>query len=228
MLVVHPERLVMPPGRLLLLIFALVFLATFVQFGVIRIAFEKLGLSQESAYLLLIVTLVGSMINLPLFSVKAQAPAGEAPQEKLSRLLGLPRQPFLGRTLITVNVGGAVTPVAFSVYLLLNNPLAPIDVVVAVCIVAAISYLTSAPIPGIGIGMPLLVAPLASALTAVSLDPVHAAPLAYIGGTLGVLIGADLLRLREVRKLGAPVASIGGAGTFDGIFLTGLISVLLA
>lgn len=214
--------------RLLLLIFALVFLATFVQFGVISIAFEKLGLSQDSAYLLLIVTLLGSMINLPLFSVAAEAPAGEAPQQRIARLLGLPRVPFLGRTVIAVNVGGAVTPVAFSVYLLLSNPLAPIDIVAAIAVVAAISYLASAPIPGIGIGMPVLVAPLAAALTAVSLNSEHAAPLAYIGGTLGVLIGADLLRLREVRKLGAPMASIGGAGTFDGIFLAGLIAVLLA
>ena len=54
-----------------------------------------------------------------------------------------------------------------------------------------------------------------------------APPLAYISGTLGVLIGADLMRLRDVRKLATPFASIGGAGTFDGIFLTGIIAVLL-
>jgi uncharacterized membrane protein len=30
-----------------------------------------------------------------------------------------------------------------------------------------------------------------------------------------------------VQGLGAPVASIGGAGTFDGIFLTGVLAVLL-
>jgi uncharacterized membrane protein len=28
--------------------------------------------------------------------------------------------------------------------------------------------------------------------------------------------------------MGAPVASIGGAGTFDGIFLTGILAVLIA
>jgi len=28
--------------------------------------------------------------------------------------------------------------------------------------------------------------------------------------------------------MGAPVASIGGAGTFDGIFMTGIVAVLLA
>ena len=51
--------------------------------------------------------------------------------------------------------------------------------------------------------------------------------LAYISGVMGVLIGADLMRLRDVLKMGAPMASIGGAGTFDGIFITGLIAVLL-
>lgn len=43
-----------------------------------------------------------------------------------------------------------------------------------------------------------------------------------------MLIGADLLNLGAVRGLGAPVASIGGAGTFDGIFVTGILAVLLA
>ena len=216
------------PVRLLFLLFAVIFLATFIQFGVVSIAFEKLGLSQDSAYLLLLVTLAGSMINLPLFSVAAQAPATEAPRQRLSRLLGLPQAPFLGRTLIAVNVGGALVPVAFSLYLLLHHPLAATTVTTAVTVVAAISYLTSAPLPGVGIGMPILVAPLAAALTAELLAPEQAAALAYIAGALGVLVGADLLRLSEVKKLGAPVASIGGAGTFDGIFLSGLIAVLLA
>ncbi len=214
--------------RLLFLLFAVIFLATFIQFGVVSIAFEKLGLSQDSAYLLLLLTLAGSMINLPLFSVAAQAPATEAPHQRLSRLLGLPQAPFLGRTLIAVNVGGALVPVAFSLYLLHHHALATTAVTTAVAIVAAISYLTSAPIPGVGIGMPILVAPLAAALTAELLAPEQAAALAYIAGALGVLVGADLMRLSEVKKLGAPVASIGGAGTFDGIFLSGLIAVLLA
>ena len=51
---------------------------------------------------------------------------------------------------------------------------------------------------------------------------------AYVAGTTGVLIGADLLRINDIRQLGAPSASIGGAGTFDGIFLTGIVAVLLA
>ncbi|UCF95656.1 MAG: DUF1614 domain-containing protein [Desulfobacterales bacterium] len=42
------------------------------------------------------------------------------------------------------------------------------------------------------------------------------------------MIGADLLNLDALQGLGAPVASIGGAGTYDGIFLTGIVAVLLA
>ncbi|MDP2762168.1 MAG: DUF1614 domain-containing protein, partial [Sideroxyarcus sp.] len=71
-------------------------------------------------------------------------------------------------------------------------------------------------------------APIAAALFASFLDPQQRAPLAYIGGTLGVLIGADLLRLNDIRKLGVSFAAIGGAGTFDGIYVTGLLAVLLA
>lgn len=78
--------------RLLLLMIAVIFLATLVQFGIVSIAFEKLGLSQGSAYLLLLMTLFGSMINLPLFSVAAEPVAIEPQQQKLYRLLGLPRR----------------------------------------------------------------------------------------------------------------------------------------
>jgi uncharacterized membrane protein len=52
--------------------------------------------------------------------------------------------------------------------------------------------------------------------------------LAYVIGSLGTLIGADLMNLGNIQGLGAPIASIGGAGTFDGIFLTGILAVLLA
>ncbi len=55
----------------------------------------------------------------------------------------------------------------------------------------------------------------------------YCAQIAYIGGTLGTLIGADLLHLHRVSGVGAPVVSIGGAGTFGGVSLTGLVSVAL-
>ena len=84
------------------------------------------------------------------------------------------------------------------------------------------------PVPGVGIAEPMFIPPLVTAVVALAISRNHAAPLAYIAGSLGTLIGADLLNLQRIHGLGAPVASIGGAGKFDGIFLTGLIAVLLA
>lgn len=218
----------MPVLRLILLFAVLVFLVTFVQLGIVTIAFEKLGLSQDAAYLLLLATLAGSMINLPLFSIAAEPPPDLPPQQEIYRLLGVPGLPYKGRTVIAINVGGAITPVAFSLYLIQHYPLDPLQVVGVVAIVAAIAHRASTPIRGVGICMPMLLAPLAAALISILLNPELAAPLAYIGGTLGVLIGADLLHLGSIRKLGSPIASIGGAGSFDGIFLSGMLAVLLA
>ena len=216
------------PLRLLLFILALAFLIIFVQIGLISIAFDKLGLSEDSAYLLLLCTLVGSLINLPLLSLKAD---GEVPPGMPMGLMGWPffkLPPVTDKIFVVVNVGGAVVPVAFSLYLITHNPLNLLQVAIAVAAVAIIAHAISWPIPGIGIGMPTLLAPIAAALFASFLDPQQRAPLAYIGGTLGVLIGADLLRLNDIRKLGVPFAAIGGAGTFDGVYITGLLAVLLA
>jgi len=216
------------PPRVLLFLVALAFLVGLVQFGLIDIAFDKLGLSSDSAYLLLVCTLAGSMINMPLFTLNADLgiPPTLPLKPKQWPLVRLP--PFTGKTIIAVNVGGAVVPVSFSLYLIVHSPLSLAQVTIAVAVVAVIANLFSRPMQGIGIGIPMLVAPLAAALVASLLDAQNRAPLAYIAGTLGVLIGADLMRLNDIRKMGTPVASIGGAGSFDGVFITGLIAVLLA
>jgi uncharacterized membrane protein len=216
------------PLRMLLLVATAAFLVAFVQLGVLAAAFDKLGLSPHSASLLLMTTLAGSLINLPLFSLKADSSVPSSLPTQTWPWRRIPRMPFAGRTVVAINVGGGVTPVAFSLYLLAQNPMNPFQVLLAIAMVAAVAYLFSRPVAGIGIGMPIMVAPVTAALVAVSLNPEQSAPLAYIGGTLGVLIGADLLRLKDIRELGAPMASIGGAGTFDGIFVTGIVAVLLA
>jgi len=221
-------RLPFAPLPLLLFVFVLGFLAAVVQIGVLTIAFDKLGLSAASAFALLLASLLGSAVNLPLFTVSAERPATEVVPPSLRRLLRVPARAFTGRTVIAVNVGGCLIPIAFSAYLLGHNPLPLLQVLTAVAGVAAISRLVSRQIPGLGIGMPMFVAPIGAALISMALNADASAPLAYISGTLGVLIGADLLRLNDMRRFGTPFASIGGAGTFDGIFLTGIVAVLLA
>ena len=99
---------------------------------------------------------------------------------------------------------------------------------IATLVVTFACYLLAQPVPGIGIAIPSLVPPIIAAMAALLVARANVAAVAYIGGSLGTLIGADLLNLSKVQGLGAPVVSIGGAGTFDGIFITGIIAVLLA
>lgn len=217
------------PFNIYLLLLAAALLLLFVQVGLLSIAFEKLGLSMASAMLLLFVSLAGSTINLPLFHIKTTDIPVQSPLPRpLDLLWKLPRLNLEGRTIIALNVGGGLVPLLFSAYLLGYHTLPLWEVAIAVTGVAVISYTFSRPIPGIGIGMPVLIAPVSAALIATVIGADQSAPLSYICGTLGVLIGADLLRLKDIRELGTPLASIGGAGTFDGIYLTGLVAVLLA
>ena len=99
---------------------------------------------------------------------------------------------------------------------------------IATALVALVLHWLANPVPGLGIAVPVFLPALVTAVVALVLSRRDAAPLAYIAGSMGTLIGADLTNLDKVRGLGAPVASIGGAGTFDGIFLTGILAVLLA
>jgi uncharacterized membrane protein len=114
-----------------------------------------------------------------------------------------------------------------SIYLMVKNRLYW-QSVLGVGLVALVVHLLARPVPGVGIAVPVFTPPLITVVVALSLSRSHAAPLAYIAGSLGTLIGADLLNLGRIRGLGAPVASIGGAGKFDGVFLTGLVAVLIA
>lgn len=216
------------PAILILFITVIAFLVTFVQIGILTIAFEKLGLSVNGAFTLLFVSLAGSVINLPLFRINAEAPENPVQYPSIRSFLKLPPLEFTGKTVIAVNAGGCLVPLGFSLYLLVINPMNLFEVLLAIVFVSLISYLVSRPIAGLGIGMPIFIAPITAAVTALMINPEQSAPLAYICGTLGVLTGADLLRLKDIRQMGTPVASIGGAGTFDGIFITGIVAVLLA
>ena len=212
---------------LLYLAFLSILLITIIQLGIFSIVLAKLGLSPDSAVLLLSCTLVGSLINLRLFTIDSSFE--KIPHDSLiPRLLFKPIQANPGKTIIALNVGGALIPVSFSLYLITLHSISFLNLITAILFVTFISYSFSRPIKGIGIGIPVFIAPVTAALSALMLDPENSAPLAYICGTLGVLIGADILRLKDIKQMGVPTAAIGGAGTFDGIFFTGIIAVLLA
>jgi uncharacterized membrane protein len=190
------------------LVFALGLLLTLIEIGALEYAWEELGIPHRWFFALLVGCLFGSMINLPL--------------------LTLPGENGDKRVMIAVNLGGALVPTGLSIYLLARATDGAGPMLLATVVVTTVSYLVARPMKGVGIAMPILVAPLVAAGAAFLLAPSSPAPIAYVAGTLGTLIGADLLNLRSIRSLGAPIVSIGGAGTFDGVFLSGLLAVLLA
>ena len=204
----------------------LVFLFVFIQVGLISYAYERIGLSAGVVFPLLLLSLFGSAINIPVTHVSG----GPVVSQRVVDFFGVRYViPFVGyreQTVVAVNVGGAVVPTLISLYLLVTTGLF-VRGVLGVAIVAVIVHRLARPVPGIGIAVPLFVPPLVAAATGLSLAHEQAPALAYISGTMGCLIGADLLNLHRLAGLGAPVASIGGAGTFDGIFFTGIIAVLL-
>lgn len=220
----------MHPRYLLVLLFLVVFLLTIIQLEVLSITFQKLGLSPRGALLLVLGALFGSGINIPLATVDSTPAPQPPPEIPLWGRVWQPAAPRVhtGKTILAVNVGGCIIPLGLCVHLLASQLVNPFDLLPAVLIVTAVSYVFSRPIPGIGIGMPVFIAPLVAVVTALVLEPANAAPLAFSAGVIGVLLGADILHLSDIRRMGVRIASIGGAGTFDGVFLTGIIAVLLA
>ncbi len=217
-----------PPNFVLLFFFSLILivLLILVQVGIISVAMEKLGLSEHSIILILAISLVGSFVNVPLFTMVNNS-THNIPRLPASQILWGQQQRGSGKTVVAINVGGAIIPILISIYLLNTYSLPVLNTVIAISIVSIVSYLFSRPVHGLGIGIPILIAPFTAATTAILIETIHTAPLAYISGTLGILIGADIFRLNNIRYIATPIASIGGAGTFDGIFITGIFAVLL-
>jgi uncharacterized membrane protein len=198
-----------------------------VQIRVLRYAYMSLGISSRTALLLLTASLIGSYINIPVAHLPERVSQAGREVSFFGMHYVVPVVVQWPGTVIAVNVGGAIIPGVLSLYLLVKHDLW-IRGIIATAVVAVIVHMLATPVEGVGIAVPIFVPPIATAIVAVLLARRHAAPLAYISGSLGTLIGADLLNLGAVQGLGAPVASIGGAGTFDGIFLTGILAVLLA
>ncbi|MGE4264314.1 MAG: DUF1614 domain-containing protein [Desulfovibrio sp.] len=245
-----------PPFFVLLLV-VLVLLGLFIVLPVslVATAFGKLGLTGAQGLAVFLLTLVGSRWNLPIYRSTRLVRGEPAPA---SRLFGFSGQfgrmrfggdPFqamrddglqLSEQTVAVNVGGCIVPCLLSAWFVWQMQAAGVLgawLLLCVLIPALACYLLARPMPGIGIGVPVLLPPAVAAMTAILLAPdlpghESLAPrAAYMAGALGTLLGADLAHLlnrRTLAMLDAPLLSIGGAGTFDGIFLAGIIAVLLA
>lgn len=110
---------------------------------------------------------------------------------------------------IAVNVGAAVIPTAMSLSLLARRRLWGIGLV-GTAGVAIVRYLLAEPIPGLGIVLPIF-GPILATVVVMLLSRQAAASLASIRGSLGTLIGADLLNFDKLQGLAARIASLSRA-----------------
>ena len=215
------------PALFSILVLLFVGLIILIQLRILRYAYMKLGVGPGTALLLLFGSLIGSYFNIPVTVLPGEMVESGEVVDFFGMQYVVPAVQQWPGTVLAVNVGGAVIPTLMSGYLMLRYQLWG-KATIAVVVIAFIIHSMATPVHGLGIAVPVFAPVAATAILAFILSREYAAPLAYIGGSMGTLIGADLTNLDKITGLGAPVASIGGAGTFDGIFLTGILAVLLA
>lgn len=205
----------------------LIAIAVLVYLRVLRLAYAQLGLDPGVVLFLLFASLLGSYINIPIAHFPEQTVVASREIDQFGFRFNAPAVVDWPGAVLAINVGGALIPVLLSLYLLAKRQLWGPGLL-ATAGVAVVCHMVAYVIPGEGIAMPFLTPPLATIIIARIITAENLAPVAYISGSLGTLIGADLLNLPGASATDAPVVSIGGAGTFDGVFLTGVMAVVLA
>ena len=205
-------------------LFALPILFLMGYFHILTLSFGKLGISSDATFILLFLILIGSCINIPLTKKKLI-------YTERTRFFGLWRKPIMSVQAIAINLGGAIIPALLSFYFLYKGWQIGFDlypIFKATALMALVSKFLAKIVPGKGITIPVFAPPVLAALLALIFAPGFASPAAFIIGSLGTLIGADLLNLKKAQRLSPGFLSIGGAGVFDGIFLVGIVSALLS
>ncbi|MBX3438541.1 MAG: DUF1614 domain-containing protein [Planctomycetaceae bacterium] len=221
----------------LFLAMLLICLMPLIMFDVMQTALARLHLSPMAAGWLVVGIFLGSVVNIPLYRFTREDPQPEVTLGPLGYLtLGPQTRGLRMETVVAINLGGCIIPCLiglrqFSYLWPVGAPvLWPLAGVCAANIAAC--YLVARPVAGVGIMMPGLISPLVAVLAARLLCPPevveHRVAIAYLGGILGPVVGADLLHLKDILKVPVGVLSIGGAGTFDGIVLSGILAALLA
>ncbi|TXT54521.1 MAG: conserved membrane protein of unknown function [Candidatus Thorarchaeota archaeon] len=214
-------------------VIAVVFLSLlFIQLA--GAVFIQIGIPAWLAFLIVPGSLLGSLVNIPIYTIESDSAPCDAKEYKQVWLITyhIVGSECPGETIVSINLGGAVIPAVVSGYLIFVNLAGIIPILLAISIVAIFVRAIAKVDPDIGIMTPALLPPLAAALMTMivmSLFPIgiNAYAIAYISGTLGTLIGADLLNAHRFDEFKTDQVSIGGAGTWDGVFLTGIIAVFL-
>ncbi len=170
-----------------------------ILFIILSLIFQTLDFSIKTVILLAASTIIGCFFNVPVIRLKQKD--------------------------IYMNIGGGIVPVGFSIYFIWLRPDLIIQIILATLVLIFFTYCFST-IDDDGIRVYILV-PLIGSIIVASLLPGSLLVIGYVSGTLGTLIGADIMNLDNIQDFGFRELSIGGAGTLDAIFVTGLIILIV-
>jgi uncharacterized membrane protein len=234
----HPFDPYMPQFGCLCLVLAMcsLCLVPFIMLDFLEQALKNLHLPGPMATLIIFGLIFGSMINLPLYRVNRESKQPVMRGYMVPGLGWVPLSRAEQQTVVAVNVGGCLIPVALAIYEarhVAQEPRAAWAMLAAVLVNIGLCFWLARPIRGVGIAIPAFLPPLAAiGMTWLLLgnEPIQElrAPVAFVAGVAGPLIGADLLNLRQFERLHTGIISIGGAGTFDGIVISGIVAAFFA
>ncbi len=175
--------------------------------------FSEVGFTRLEVWVLILASVVGGTLPVNFFDV------------------GLVR---VGRATVAINLVGAGVPLWLSVRILLSGRVGPLEALVGLLFSIYAAYEISTFDPSVGILVDhFTLVPLVSALVAVLVrGPLNTCtpPLAYFYGSMGVLVGADVMRLPAVVSydhVDEVMVSIGGVGVADAVFMAGITSIAM-
>jgi len=219
---------------LLIIAIPLIFIYLFLRLS--ENTFEQIGFDHWHATMATFGAIIGSLIDIPL----ASSPVSSYPGWFISPF-GSSYPTTFHPVYLAVNVGGCLIPMALTAELLYHRRTNPWKAGLGIMVVAVVTYIFASPVAGQGITLPFWISPMLAAIAGlvIARRSDGSPALAYISGTIGTLLGADIFNLMtpgvlptlsplSIHATRPLVLSIGGEGVFDGIFLTGVLAVFLA
>ncbi|MEM1626728.1 MAG: DUF1614 domain-containing protein [Sulfolobaceae archaeon] len=226
----------LPFRRILLPIYILLgFLLAIISIDYFKNVFENAGYPHELSIILSVLLPFLSLLTSPINIIIKKIPRKDIlEQVDVIYFFGIPF--YFPRikivddfTIIAINIGGAIVPLLVS-FLLLSTfkEFNLLKILVIIILSTIFSNKTSKVIAGLGvIANPYLSPILNGTLSFIlfqqqlSLIPIST----YIATVIGAIVGADLLNLKKIIETRPQLISIGGLGTFDGIYVSGLIGM---
>jgi len=198
-------------------------------------------------FVVILAMLLTSVIEIPILTVRTKKPDySESEARCIGEIYGVPIAEELHadaekryKTRITLNMGGFIIPLLFSLYLLLffdqmeSYPLPLLEVTMVTLLMTLISYMLAEVKGGVGIIVPnyagLFAIPLGLILAPQGLPlEIKAKVLIFAPAIFGILLGILITLVTLPREeVGSAFFNIGGIGSFYTLYLISFLALVI-